>query len=57
MLVERGEFFDQKLYDAMAGILHQNDTGDASLDGAAIDFAHLRGGEDLHACIAFTLVL
>ena len=51
VLRQRGEGLMKKIDDPAAGILHQDEAGDATLDGEAIDFAHFGSGQDLHGTI------
>jgi hypothetical protein len=48
MLAERCELLREEFHHPAAGVLHQDDPGDAELHGAAVDFAHLGSGEDFH---------
>ena len=47
----------QKLHHAVPGILHQHDAGNAHLDRAAIDLAHLGRGQHFHRRRATTMVI
>ena len=57
LLAERSESFGQKLHHAVPGIFHQDDAGDAGLDGPPVDLAHFRRGQDLHKRRATTMVI
>ena len=49
LFAERGALAFEDFDDAVGGVLHEDEAGDAGFDGAAIDLAHFGGGEDLHA--------
>ncbi len=55
--LQRGKPFGQKFHHAKAGILHQDDAGDAHFDGAPIDLAHLGRGENFHMRLTTTIVM
>ncbi len=44
-------------HHAMAGILHQDEAGDAELDGAPVHFAHFGRGQNFHMRRATTMVI
>src|SRR5262249_33744351 len=46
---QRGETLCQKFHDTGAGVFHQDQPGNSPLDGEPVDFAHLRGRQNLHA--------
>ena len=48
VLAERRELLRQELHHAVAGVLHQDESGNAELHGAAVHFAHLGSGEHFH---------
>jgi hypothetical protein len=47
--VERREGFRQEFHHAVARVLHQDQAGNAELDGAPVHFPHLCRGQDFHA--------
>src|ERR1035441_10141862 len=48
---KRREALGQELHHAVGGVLHQHDSGNAGLHGAAVHFSHLGCGENFHMCV------